>query len=55
LLIPLVLALNKEVEESKEGVNIDKLFESFGELKAYFIDTSYSLTPYDRRLYSEVF
>lgn len=46
-------AINKDLEEVKEGVNMDKLFDSFTELKTYFINTSYSLTPYDRRLYSE--
>jgi hypothetical protein len=46
-------AINKELEEFKEGGNIDQLFLSFNDLKEYFINASYSLTLYDKRLYGE--
>jgi len=46
-------AINKEIEENKEGINLDTLFQNFNELKSYFINASYSLTPYDKRLYGE--
>jgi len=45
--------ITKEVEEFKEGNNIDNLFSSFNELKDYFVNTSYSLTPYDKQQYKE--
>jgi len=48
------IAISKEIEEVKEGINMDNLFQSFNELKSYFINASYSLTPYDKRLYGEV-
>lgn len=48
------VAINKEIEENKEGINIDTLFQSFNELKNYFINASYSLTSYDKRSYGEV-
>lgn len=49
------IALTKAVEEFKEGANIDKLFESYDELKDYFVNISYSLTPYDRAQYNDVY
>lgn len=45
--------LSKNVELFKEGDNLDKLFEDLNDLNEYFVNASYSLTPYDRQLYKD--
>jgi hypothetical protein len=49
-----MIAISKELEKPLESVDINALFENFNKLKEYFINASYSLTPYDKQNYKDV-
>ena len=48
------IAISSALEKPKEEIKIDDLFTKLNELREYYINTSYCLTPYDSKIYKEV-